>query len=192
MINKIKMLCKKKNTTMAAVERVLGFSKGSICKWGTHAPSADKLQKVADYLDCTIEYPLGTDNLDEDDNYEALNNSYLELPNKLHKRLKELRREKGATQKDVAAYLQIDQSTYAGYESGKSEPSLDKLSALADYFGVSVDYLLGRTQPRHLDKTAATGSDALYYDLPPEALKELETYKEFLRTKYREGTKNQV
>lgn len=60
-------------------------------------------------------------------------------------RLKELRTARGLLQKDVAAVLGIDRTTYVKYEKGQSEPSFDILTKLADYFGVSVDYLLGKT-----------------------------------------------
>lgn len=60
-------------------------------------------------------------------------------------RLKELRTSKGLLQKDMAAHLGIDRTTYVKYESEASEPSNDVLCMLADFFDVSVDYLLGRT-----------------------------------------------
>lgn len=49
------------------------------------------------------------------------------------------------TQEDVALFLNIKRQTYSAYERGISKPDPDTLSALADYFNVSVDYLLGRT-----------------------------------------------
>ena len=72
-------------------------------------------------------------------------------------RLKELRTARGLLQKDVAAVLGIDRTTYVKYEKGQSEPSFDILAKLADYFGVSVDYLLGKTDI----KKAPHGSEAL-------------------------------
>lgn len=63
-------------------------------------------------------------------------------------RLKRLRTEKGITQKELADRLHISRSTIAGYESLGKEPDGEKLCALADFFGVSVDYLLGGTDSR--------------------------------------------
>lgn len=63
-------------------------------------------------------------------------------------RLKRLRMEKGITQKELADRLHISRSTIAGYESLGKEPDGEKLCALADFFGVSVDYLLGGTDSR--------------------------------------------
>lgn len=64
--------------------------------------------------------------------------------------LKRLRMEKGITQKELADRLHISRSTIAGYESLGKEPDGEKLCALADFFGVSVDYLLGVTDSREL------------------------------------------
>ncbi len=60
-------------------------------------------------------------------------------------RLKELRRSRKLLQKDVAEYLQIAVSTYSYWENGTYEPDTNSLNKLAEYFGVTVDYLLGRT-----------------------------------------------
>lgn len=59
-------------------------------------------------------------------------------------RLKELREEKKLTQQEVADYLSMSRSTYAQYEIGRREPDFGTLSKLADFFGVTGDYLLGR------------------------------------------------
>ena len=59
-------------------------------------------------------------------------------------KLKELRAEKCYSQKMVADILGITQSAYSNYESGKREPDNNTLSALAEVFNVTVDYLLGR------------------------------------------------
>lgn len=60
-------------------------------------------------------------------------------------KLKELRAEKCYSQKMVADILGITQSAYSNYESGKREPDNNTLSALAEVFNVTVDYLLGRS-----------------------------------------------
>jgi transcriptional regulator, XRE family len=60
--------------------------------------------------------------------------------------LKELRKSRKLLQKDLARYLQVAESTYSYWEQGKFEPDTETLKKLADYFNVSVDYLLGRTE----------------------------------------------
>ncbi|HIX50920.1 MAG TPA: helix-turn-helix domain-containing protein [Candidatus Borkfalkia faecavium] len=63
----------------------------------------------------------------------------------LGQRLKELREEKGLTQKQVAAALNLNTVTYLHYEKAQREPPLSVLADMAKFFDVSVDYLLGLT-----------------------------------------------
>lgn len=63
----------------------------------------------------------------------------------LKERLKELRKSKNLTQKQIAEYLKISERAYQHYEHSTREPNLETLVKLADYFQVSIDYLLGRT-----------------------------------------------
>lgn len=58
--------------------------------------------------------------------------------------LKNLRLQNGYTQKDVAKKLNVTSQCYQGYETGYRQPTPEMLCKLADVFGVSVDYLLGR------------------------------------------------
>ena len=59
-------------------------------------------------------------------------------------RLFELRTERGISQATLAKQLQVSCSVVCYWETDKSEPTAPNLNKLADYFGVSVDYLLGR------------------------------------------------
>lgn len=61
-------------------------------------------------------------------------------------RLYKLRKERKWSLQDTADQLGIAKSTYAGYESGYREPSLQALSQIADLFGTTVDFILGRTE----------------------------------------------
>ena len=60
-------------------------------------------------------------------------------------RLKELRLAKGLTQMQVSQSTGMSLLGYQRYEYGSREPAYNKLLALADYFDVSLDYLVGRT-----------------------------------------------
>ena len=64
--------------------------------------------------------------------------------------IKKLRLEKKLTQQEVADKIGITRPAYTAYESGKREPDFSMLQVLADLFGVSTDYLLGRSDKRHL------------------------------------------
>lgn len=61
-------------------------------------------------------------------------------------KLLSLRKQKGLTQKDLAEYLGISRQAYANYETGSREPDIATLKQLAEYFDVSLDYLLGKTE----------------------------------------------
>ena len=60
-------------------------------------------------------------------------------------RLKMLRKDRGLTQKQVADALKITEVSYQRYEYGSVRPRIEMLIALADYFDVSLDYLVGRS-----------------------------------------------
>ena len=67
---------------------------------------------------------------------------------KFAERLRELRKERHVTQKDMGEILGIQLRSYQCYESGDRRPDYEKLVALADYFDVTTDYLLGRSDVR--------------------------------------------
>ena len=60
-------------------------------------------------------------------------------------RIRDLREDRDLKQKQIAAYLVCDQSLYSKYERGERPVPLDVIVKLADFYGVSVDYLLHRT-----------------------------------------------
>lgn len=66
-------------------------------------------------------------------------------------RLTQLRNERGLTRKEIAEKLNIDQTTYGKYELSKRQPDYQMLEKLASFFGVSIDYLLGRSHERNPD-----------------------------------------
>ena len=67
---------------------------------------------------------------------------------KLQERLRALRRERGETQAQVAAATGMIEQQYQRYERGAGLPNLESVWKLADHFGVSIDYLLGRSEER--------------------------------------------
>ncbi|MBQ9860040.1 MAG: helix-turn-helix transcriptional regulator [Clostridia bacterium] len=60
-------------------------------------------------------------------------------------RLKDLRNDRDMMQKEIAALLGIDQRVYSNYETGKREIPTHHIITLADFYGTSTDYILGRT-----------------------------------------------
>lgn len=61
------------------------------------------------------------------------------------KRMRDLREDNDKTQQEIAEILNTSQTMYARYERGANELPIHHLIALADYYNVSTDYLLGRT-----------------------------------------------
>lgn len=61
-------------------------------------------------------------------------------------RIRDLREDSDTKQREVADYLVCDQSLYSKYERGERPLPLEYADKLADFYGVSVDYLLGRTE----------------------------------------------
>lgn len=110
--------------------------------------------------------------------------------------LKLLRKQKGLKQKDVADFLGITVSAYGNYELDQRQADYQTLCKLADYFNVTVDYLLGRdTDPEREEKPQIHipdkykdvlvafhgGAD----DLTQEDVDKVIEYIELLRTKNR-------
>ena len=62
-----------------------------------------------------------------------------------HERLKELRINSALLQKDIAELLGVSVRTFQGWETGRSEPSIEKIIKIAEVFQVSLDYLFARS-----------------------------------------------
>jgi transcriptional regulator with XRE-family HTH domain len=69
-------------------------------------------------------------------------------------RLKELRIKNNLTQQQIAEILQITQFTYSNYEKEKTQPDIEILKKLADYYKVSLDYLLEHETEGNVDTSS--------------------------------------
>lgn len=104
------------------------------------------------------------------------------------KRLRILREKRGLTQAEVANLFNISTSTIGMYEQGRRDPDTAVLKKIADYFDVSADYLLGRTDdpgphPK-IETIAAHRTDDPMDELPEEARKSVEEFLEYIHKKY--------
>jgi transcriptional regulator with XRE-family HTH domain len=61
-------------------------------------------------------------------------------------RLRELRENKGIAQHELAQYLKVSREAYSHYESGRRQMNYDILFLLADYYNITIDFLLGRCE----------------------------------------------
>lgn len=68
------------------------------------------------------------------------------------KNLKSIREDRDIKQKDIAKILNVSQNTYSQYETGVIPLTAETLIKLSDYFGVSIDYLLDRTNNPNIQK----------------------------------------
>lgn len=101
-----------------------------------------------------------------------------------------LRNEKGIGQKEVALYMNVTVATISNYETDRHFPDAEALCKLADFYGVTVDYMLGRTSfrydPQQLSRPLTdnyTISDLINtsLDLSPKHKRLLAEYIEMLR-----------
>ncbi|MDD5795846.1 MAG: helix-turn-helix transcriptional regulator [Oscillospiraceae bacterium] len=91
------------------------------------------------------------------------------------KRLSELRKEKGVKQDEIAKLLNVERATVANYETGKRAPNYETIIKLADYYGVSCDYILRGVKSEFAEFNSTTG-------LMQEAIDELEREKNISET----------
>ena len=91
------------------------------------------------------------------------------------KRLKELRLERGQTQKELANAIEVGRTTVSEYESGKIVPKQEGLLKIANHFNVSVDYLTGVSNERATRKQNTSDLDALLTTIHHILLDEYDT-----------------
>lgn len=103
----------------------------------------------------------------------------------LGSRLKKLRVTKKLTQKQLAEHIKVTHVSISGYENGNRYPDTDTLQRLADYFDVTTDYLLGRSdeprmsEPEEFDAFANNKElERWYKDLPNSKEEDLEALKQ--------------
>ncbi|MCL2509300.1 MAG: helix-turn-helix domain-containing protein [Oscillospiraceae bacterium] len=108
-------------------------------------------------------------------------------------RIRELRNNKGILQEELAKLLQISQGTLSYWENGKYEPDNDSLKKLADYFSVSIDYLLNQTDnPTPPDGKSAIDDNGLKFalwgrtDIDDDVLEDVQAYAAFAAKRKRE------
>ncbi len=103
-------------------------------------------------------------------------------------RLSQLRKERNITQTEFAKIINVSQSTIAMWETRRRDPSSDDIIAIAEYFGVTTDYLLGNSnnpkgtlieKEEYVPKTIAAHFEGEEYS--EEALKDIEKFIEFVK-----------
>lgn len=90
---------------------------------------------------------------------------------------------KEMTQKDIASELGISQQRFNFYVNGSREPDIATLILLADYFGVTVDYLIGHEKEPTVKDDGLTEVERVFISMPPEQRQDILRYMEFLLAK---------
>lgn len=112
-------------------------------------------------------------------------------------RLKFLRNEKGENLEKIAKYLDVSIQTISNYENGKREMTPDTIIKLAEYFGVSTDYLLGKSDIRNpgkqiddvLNEAMIGMSKEDYEKLTDVQKKQIRDFALFVKNQNEKGTK---
>ena len=102
------------------------------------------------------------------------------------KNLKALRNEKNISQINLARHMNVSRSTVSMWENGASEPDNETLVKLANFFGVTIDYLLGnedKTEPQRVPVTEEDIMFALFggEDVTPEMYEEVKRFAQFVK-----------
>lgn len=98
------------------------------------------------------------------------------------KKLKDLRKKKGVTQNQLAESLEISNGAIGNWEINTRQPDHDMLVKIADYFSVSIDYLLGRESDKALSLKANTvisigrGGEKRIYEIDEEDAEFVDTF----------------
>ena len=141
-MNRLRELQRAEKLTQQELADIAEVSKRTIQNWedGTSNIKPKKAKKLADYFGVSVGYLLGYDDNDFEKQIriDALN----DIINQMN-RLKELRKEKGLTQTDLAELLEVTKLTISNWENGKHEIKADKANEIANLFNVPVSYLLG-------------------------------------------------
>jgi transcriptional regulator with XRE-family HTH domain len=131
------------NNVKSEFAKLVGVSTPVIMHATIHGiiPSLRPLIKIADFLNVSLEYLLGE--TDVNDFYKS------ETPTTFHARLETLSKEKNVKYSTIAKTMPFTKNFFYQWQREKTLPCLDYLKPLAEYFGVSPDYLLGRTDDRN-------------------------------------------
>lgn len=135
-------LCKEHGVTPYRVCKETGLTTATISNWkaGRYIPKADKMQRIADYFNVSMEYLLTGEN--------KLSHKTLNPTNELHENIKALRIENNISTKELAEVLHHPEKIYIDCENGKFKFTPDDVTRLSKYYNVDSDILYGITRQR--------------------------------------------
>lgn len=173
-------LCTKKGISLNAMCSEIGLSNATATKWKKGAiPHDITLKRIADFFDVSVEHLLN--NTDES---QTKNHT-------LEKILTLLRIQK-KKQKDLTDFLGISKNSFTSWKSGANTSYLKYISKIAEFLGVSTDYLLGTQK----ENPAANSDEALMFalwggdtsDITSEMLADVRKFAQFIREKKKDDS----
>ena len=102
-------------------------------------------------------------------------------------RLRELRIEKGLLQSDIAKIINKSERTVGFYETGERDMGTETLSKLSDFFNVSIDYILGKTDIRNIEEDFKFDYHKETEGLSEDEIKEALEFYKLVKNKKKEG-----
>lgn len=134
---KVEQLRSKEGISQGKLEKKIGLSNGQISKWKKNNPSAESLSKIANYFNVSIEYLLGSDVIEKDNELSKSYGSTL-----MYEIYCKIRDKIGLKDADVARLSGVTKSTFSDWKKGLYQPKREKLIKIADALGVSIEYLM--------------------------------------------------
>ena len=140
----IKKLRKEYNLSQTQFAEEIGYSKNTVSLWelGTRTPCADAIIILSRYFQVSTDYLLKLN--DDNAMLHRIDDFDVDLTT-FNKRLKELRQKNNLSQDGLANKTGISQSAIGNWELGKGVPAVTAVITLAQYFGVTTDFLLGES-----------------------------------------------
>lgn len=174
-MTRLKLLRIKSGVSQQCIANFLGITRQAYCNYELGKREADykTLLALSKYFQTTVDLILGKGELVM-----------------FSERLRELRNEKGISQKELAIALFVSQQTVAKWETDRSTPNPDMISQIAQYFDVSSDYLIGNSDSKSAMINAPTDDDIKFalFDgakgISDEAYEEVKRFAAFIKEKY--------
>lgn len=129
-------------TNAIKTANALGVPKSTIYRYlnAQHMPSVEMLSKLADFFKCSVDFLIGLD----DENFAT---HFQKLP-PFSERFRFIIKKFGVTKYRLVKDTGIHESTVYLWQNGQSKPTIESAVKLAEYFGCSVDYIIGRETER--------------------------------------------
>ncbi len=143
-VSNIKLLRKEFNVSQPQLAKETGLANSEISYWenGERTPNARVIIILSRYFQVTTDYLL---KVNEDNTSVYRSDDYCADMTLLNKRLKDLRIKNKLSQSELAKNVNISQPAINYWELGKRTPNANAVITLANYFGVTTDYLLGES-----------------------------------------------